>query len=700
MPVKFFTINGILFSLVQDFNNTTIDFVTGKPLSPLSKDYKGVYDNSSIGDFIPFIPGTWSIPFTKVFQKNNNNNTWSEVTWITNSFGRNIIDADAFDNNLYILAHNNGSGIISTKFNTSESIGSSGILLTCSGILENHESFLGTINYNTPLVRFIPDNNGSYTPVPDILPIQYNTAVSNDINGFHEFYIYNHPNGPYVIHDQVEILPDVIPPSSIWPVRGNFSSAVDGYVIQNLGSNYYYRTISLSFLQKPATRPIKPSGYTQSIPVQDRDINNPNFKIPIMKDYSLPLTSTQINNKYIMKDISDKSLSRSSVHFITSITYNKSVYILMQVQNSINIYTVSLNNDYYFKTPSNTAPDIVTNNEVCTPGIQPPWPNMTGVISGYYGAEYANFDVFNPTNMTLALYASYQGTPYTFFYPSGLFTRIDSGNGLSGNFGKALNVVTGSWGSGLWGYGAFTAEYTNPVNVRSDVKFDTKTVCGNGLSYAGIKTNMNMGLISPSGFAFCLDFTPYDTTAHLCTQIDLSSVVSNSSNLYVLGDGDDMFIQKPKSKDYRNNKRYSTHSNLEIGGNLFLPLTCRDQYPVGRLYTFILGFYVDGSIGLVDKEEANNLATPIQLIEKPMGRPQVLYNNGKYVISELKLNDNEKLYVSYSDISSDPIYNKVILNQTQQNSFNTMYNTFGKKTWVIGERDVKIEDNLNVREVQ
>ena len=674
IPVKFISTGSDLYALVQDFTSTTIDVESisistkgTKPQSPFASYYVAAGEGSLYGgnDFIPYVPEKWSIPFTKIIRKNRDNENWQKVDWIDNKFGRNIIDAISYDNNLYIIAHDStGSGIISSKFDASNSF--SETKLTFSGCLENYESFMslpGNIIW-----QFVPDVNGNYISITGV----YSGIVSPDINGYHEIYTYNHPNGPYVIHDQVEVLYDSIAPSSIWPLRGSLDTPVNGYVMTNFNNQYLYRTISLSFLQEPETKSNRiNTPFSQYSPVDDRNVNNPNIKIPLLRDSLQKLTPDILSNKYTMKMLADNSLSRNTCHFITSITHGTRIYIIMQINSSISIYSINTNEDYYFKTPSNTAPLI--GGTIC---YVPP--GLTGIMNG----ATQGFQTYNPTYDDLYFYdPSFGiGAPIATI-TSGHLTKINDSN-ISGDF-SALSTAPGT----------LYCTYQSAVNYRKDVRFNTKTVFGDVVSYAGIKTPLDMPAANPNGNSFYLDFLPYDSTTHLCTQIDLTKVLTNISNIYVLGDGDDLFIQKPKSRNYRYNKRYSTPSPISIGGSLYLPLTCRNNYPIGELYTIVLGFFADGTIGLVDKDNV-----PTQIITRPMGRTQSIYNNGSYVIGSIKLNDSEPVIIDYQTISQDPTYGNLIIDNVTQ-SFSNMYNTFGNKDWIIGEYDITVEDNLNVREI-
>jgi hypothetical protein len=167
---------------------------------------------------------------------------------------------------------------------------------------------------------------------------------------------------------------------------------------------------------------------------------------------------------------------------------------------------------------------------------------------------------------------------------------------------------------------------------------------------------------------------------------------TDPGSVYVLGDGDDLFAQKPTSDKYRNRKRYASHTTLAIGSNLYLPITCRIHHPHGRLYTLILGFFNDGSVGLVD-----NVNIPIQMINKPMGRTQCLYKDGRYILSSIKMSDEAIEYLTYKDIQDDPTWGQS-LKDAAPTSFSMIYNPNAAKKWLIGEYDIKVTDNLNVRE--
>jgi hypothetical protein len=223
------------------------------------------------------------------------------------------------------------------------------------------------------------------------------------------------------------------------------------------------------------------------------------------------------------------------------------------------------------------------------------------------------------------------------------------------------------------------------------------TVCGEGLSYAGTKTNENYMSSSDPAYAvngnqLCFDFVPCEIKNTLIAEINIKDILPViGTNGYILGDGDDLYIQKSPSKDYRKNKRYGSHSTFTIAGNLFLSLTIRANHPNGELYNVILGFFSDESVGFVDEENITKV-----IGEKTTSKLHYTYNNGKYISCYLKMMEDEPISISSSDIKLDTRYTQYMTDYTT--GFSTVYNSFAKKQWVIEEYDIKITDNLNVRE--
>lgn len=579
--VKFLPLDKSFYALVQDFNNASVDYVYSLPTSPYASETDG-------SNFIPYHPGPWSVPITKLYVKDKSSNIWKEDTKYTERYGRNIIDATAHDNNIYLLAHspNNVSGIVSAKYSYN-SPDPTGMLLSFSGNLTLNESLVGP-GMDTTMYEFTTTVDGRY--VKD--GVTYASGVSPDVNGHHEFYLYNHPTGPYVVHDQVEVLYDTIAPSSIYGLHYD-GYPNGGYVMANTGNRYNYRTLSVTFLRQELPRPTRINSiYDKPVAINPLDINNPTIKIPIGKDHPQIIDSRLEVNKYNMKSLAqDKDCTRRNIHFVTSITHNKNIYLLTQVDQTLKIYCVREFGDYIYMTP-----------------------NTKGTTNDY----------------------------------------------------NIPNFVSG-----------------------------VATIFGEGLSYVGIKTNIGYApyLNSDSANVFFLDFVPCELSNTLVTELNINDVIGfNAGSVYILGDGDDLFIQKSRSTKYRNHKRFSTHSSMSIGSTIYVPITVRVNHPTGRLYTFVLGFFNDGSVGLVDNDNV-----PIQIVNKPTGRTQCIYNNGKYVISSIKLTDDAQEYISYRDIKNDPVYGTVLQSAIPQ-VFNTLYNPFAKKKWIIGEYDITVNDNLNVRE--
>ena len=568
IPVRFLALNDSMLMLVQDFNNAIVDFVLNQPNSPYAADQQtNQYGSNSIS----YIPGPWSVPLTRIYQKDKSSETWNVVKNFTEAYGNNIIDAITYDNNLYILCHdpNSTSGIISVKYQAGKYDAPTS--LTCSGTLPLNESFVGSSQRSSTINQFIPTSDGRFTTDGNG---NYTVTTSPNINGFNKFYMYNHPNGPYVVHDTVELLVDTIQANSIYSSRSSWSSGVIGYAVSDTTNKFNYRTLNISFLNKPESRINTVN--TNFIQMPDRDINNPNWKIPLYKDNPNVITSSGSADKYNMKDVANNS-DRSQTHFITSVTLNKVIYLIIQVNQTLQIYSLRNLSDFQFKIPG----------------------------------------------------------------------------GIS-------------------------------------------TVCGTGYSYAGCKYNdnwINKPYSMDTSTAYSMEYIPCTLENLLCTQIDLTKLLPVSTNLYVMGDGDDLFIQNPLSTNYRYNKRYATQSNLVIGGSLYLPLTCRDNHPTGPIYSFMLGFFSDGTISIVDKNDI-----PMQIIQTPLGRVQFAYKDGRFITSALRLEDGEPLTVTYKDIVANPTYGTLIT-KSNPNYFNDMYNAFGEKRWVIGEYDVKINDNLNMREL-
>ena len=580
IAVKFLPLEKQLYALIQDFKDAENDFVVGLPTSPKAGD-------TDHTDFIPYLPGPWSVPFTKLFYKDNVKNTWVEDRKFTEKFGRGIVDAISHDNNLYVFSYdkNNISGVMSYKFSPSDP---SGIALSYSGQLNLFESLVGSNFKNTQLYNFVQESDGSYLRSSSgSLIDEYPTTINNNMNAFNEFYVYNHPFGPYIVRDQVEVLYDKISPSSIYPTTTTIVyGPTQNYVMTNIGQKYLYRTLDVSFLQQESPRPRAAYNSTDTKPqLPPLNVNSPSIKIPIIKDYPKPITTEMLNNKFIMKDISlETGCNRRNIHFITSVTHNKKIYLLVQIDRTLKIYCIRELGEYFMNVPFSNDPSV------------------SGVT----------------------------------------------------------------------------------------------TVFGDGISYAGIRTNYNASqydMTDAYRLPFYLDFIPCEITNTLVTELDIPSVIGfNPGSVYILGDGDDLVIQKSPSTDCHKFKRYSSHTTISVGSNIYLPITCRVNHPTGRLYTFILGFFDDGSVGLVDNSNA-----PIEIVNRPVGRTQCIYREGRWAISSLSMMDGEKEYINYRDIQSDSVWGKTILDVIP-NSFAEIYNPNVKKKWIIGEYDVSINDNLNVRE--
>lgn len=589
---KFLPLNNSLYALVQDFQTATVDFTLNVPSSPNASEYDKT-------NFIPYHPGPWSVPVTRLYYKTTGTNTWREDTKYIERYGNNIIDATAHDNNIYIIAHDrSGSGIISSRHSYDQP-NPTGILLSFSGVLDLKESFVGPGMLDEPLVEFVPTTDGRFIkPLDGPWSGLYEYRTSPDLNGHHEFYLYNHPIGPYVIHDQVELLYNTVPPSSVFAYR-YYGYPTLGYGIKNKGNKYNYRTISVTFLKQEYTRPKRfGTVYDTIIQLPFTDVNTPNIKIPICIDHPEIITDELENNKYSMKSLAQDSKisTRKNIHVITSVTRNKNIFILVQIDQSVRIYCIRDFNDYIFKTNKVSKPD-----------------------DSYF---------------------------------------ID-------------------WSS------------------------NEGTIFGEGLSYAGNKTYTNfipvgecLGVPAFTSNSFFLDFIPCDISNSIFTEFNIRDVIDgNSGPVHIFGDGEDLFVDKPKSTNYRYNKRFATHSTMSIGSNLYVPITCRVNHPHGKLYTFVLGFFADGSVGLVDKNEV-----PIELIGKPMGRSQCVYKDGKYIISATKIADESREYITYREMKNDPVYGQVLLDSVPHDIFTSIYNPFAPKRWIIGEYDVTVNDNLNVRE--
>ena len=576
---KFLPTDQFLYALVQDFDISYKDFTTNKPEAPISNDPE---DLDLDTNFIPYIPGPWSIPVTRLYKKAIDKNTWIEDKNFSQLFGLRLIDAITYDNNLYVIAHNSaGSGIVTSKFNITNNTITE---LSFSGVLKLNESLVGSSERNTTLYEFTPQVDGTF--VRDLTTNEYPYVTSANLNGHHEFYLYNHPFGPYVVHDQVEILYQDIQPSSIYGHRQATSSSVSSYDMKNTSNKYLYRTIGITFLREEYPRQGGyPLSYSTTMQTPYMDLNNPNIKIPIQKDNPIIITTNLEDDKFLLKDKITQSSVRNNTHFVTSITHNKNIYIIVQVDQKLKIYSVKDFSNYFYKTTQKTGP--------------------------------------------------------TYSY-----------------------TVDGA-----------------------------ETIYGDGVSYAGIIANENFIPSGQYGNTVFLDFVPCELSNTLITELDLSIIVGEESTpLYILGDGDDLFITKPKYENYKHNKRFCTHSTMVVGSNVYLPLTCRIKYPTGKLLTFLLGFFSDGSVGLVDN---NNI--PTQIVSKPIGRSQFLYKDGKWIISAMSIVDGQPEYISYEDMKKDPIYGPIILKNTPE-SFGNIFNPNTPKKWIIGEYDIQINDNLNVRE--
>ena len=418
------------------------------------------------------------------------------------------------------------------------------------------------------------------------------------------------------------------------------------------------------------------------------------------------------------------------MYFITSITSNKIIYLLVQVDNYLKIYRISDLNSYHYRTPDmldgSSEKTITGDMSFC--GINTynnylPY-NTSGGASfflDFIPCELSNTLVSEVDISKLLGIQSLPPIPETYASPlidNGSYsvpattlnitppqTLSFVGNGSyspssNGSFSvstPSISITTPSTLSFV-GNGSFSANTTElkisttPVAVITDVGSYNTLAPGEyeyQLSDDGMLQWVN-GVWGPR-FQSGIESAPETGDTISITSLKDDTTLGTAS-IYILGDGDDLFVQKPSSTKYKHNKRYSTHSTMSIGSTVYVPITCRVNHPTGRLFTFVLGFFSDGSVGIVDNDNI-----PIQMVTKPMGRTQFLYKDGKYVMSTMKMVDGEKEFVSYDDLKKDITYGDAIL-KNLPDSFNSIFNTFAKKKWIIGEYDVKVTDNLNVRE--
>lgn len=220
------------------------------------------------------------------------------------------------------------------------------------------------------------------------------------------------------------------------------------------------------------------------------------------------------------------------------------------------------------------------------------------------------------------------------------------------------------------------------------------TIFGKGLSIVGDpieRTKMGDSMLS----SFVI---PYDPSCYLKTRIDLGKYLGiREGKVSLLGDQDDVFLNREDRKDYRLNRRYATASVTVVENRVFIPLSCRTTY--GKIRSLVLILDERGNVYLSGKKLG------MELCSHQIGRAHFSQYYGSLFISALKLavDSNTPEFISVQDILADVSSNSIMLgvsnrNANQNEKFNTIYNYYGNKTLLIGLRDITLEDILNIKE--
>jgi hypothetical protein len=547
-----------LFALVQDFNETLINYTVETPPAPT-----GSFNH------IPHLPMQWGRPRTRIYEKDTQSNSWSQHIPSETEYGRDIIDAITHDDMLYVLSRP-ASGEIACYRHDTETFTKT--ITGYSGALELNESLLYASQSTLSVYEFAISGNGAFEVDSNGDFVKW--KMTDTSNGFHRHYLYNHPRGPYVVHDQVEILRSNIGSSGIYPLpTGYDSSPYSGYFVDYGGiEKYNVRTISVSFVDWK----INPN------------IESPVAKLVLGKDSPTPVGGIE-DDEYKMTDLR-KTAKRDSIRFITSVTNNKAIFILTQEDKKVlNIYRISDFNEYLTKTP----------------------------------------------------------------HPSGHLT-----------------------------VGSPTRE---------------KTTVSDGLSRVGIPRHED----PPDDADDYRFYYEFDGTANysnmLYCSINISESLGLSEPIKVLGDGDDLFIPSPGFDVYTYHRRYSDIGAANINGNLYVPLLCRKNDPIGEMFGLVLIIYRDGVVRIAGKENTTHT------IFRPVGRSHFLKDGTSFVTSSMKMQDDEKTMVSFEDIKEDEIADEIFMGinvtaQSLNERLQRIYNTFGHKQWLIGERKTTSSDIMNIKE--
>lgn len=573
IPVKFLPTSNKLYALVQDFNNTSVNFTSVVPNAPSREDR----------NHIPNLPVNWDIPTTKIISKNAINNEWNEEKTFWNEYGYNLVDATVHSDTLYVLAHKapyvsdaNPTGAI-TCFKYNNTISGVATLYGEEIVLKESiftEAERGSTKYAFQLNNgsYVVDSDGNYSLVSD----------SKILTGYNRFHLYSHPHGPFVVHDHVAPLYNN---PGVSGVTESASFKVDTKGI----SRYNYRIIDFSMVDSSWDHFTQRGIFTDSIDSSQRNkIFRKSTKVPfarivIGKDSDINILHLE-SDSIKMTELANNS-NRYSIRYITSLIHKGKVYPIIQ--------------------------------------------KSTGELDIYKISDFNSFVVHAKT---------------------------------------------------------YSSTYNGPI--QDDITF------GEGSSFVGFPNNWEFISSKSTNYNYST-YADYDNLFH--TKVDIRKSLGLSSNVYVLGEEDDVFIQKDlNDRNYRHAKNYSTFQSVVIGNTLYCPLLCRLDHPNGELFNVILSIGYDGTVKLVGNSQ------PINISPKPVGRAVFLQDKHNIIFSQIDLEKNEPSFVGIEDIKANTIYNDLfeginITDQSLNDRLNRIYNIFGKKRWFIGEYTLKVKDILNTR---
>jgi len=358
---KFIPTSNGLYALAQDFSNGVNQNTESQ-----------LFDETT--QYIPTLAEVWSVPHPTLLIKDDD--AWKSDD-INSFYGIDMIDCVSYNNNLYILSHINGSGVMCYKHDLNEP--NNQIETGYVADMDLNE-YLNDTTYITSQGKFVVDSSGNYI------------VTNRDVNtGYHKFYMYNKNDGPYIIHDHIELLYTGIGSSEVG-VNNTLNSSgniTQTYDVDVNGKNLYnYRVIDVSY-------------------ADTGDVSNVPFAKIIVEKDSVMLHSININNTQYMRSLGDLSNKRKTTKFITSVTSDDNIFILMQTQSTtktmLNIYKISCDYLYHNKTPDGDKTTfggysrVGIDTDSTTVGTYQ-YIDFTG-IGDYSNYLYSSIDITNALNI-------------------------------------------------------------------------------------------------------------------------------------------------------------------------------------------------------------------------------------------------------------------------------------------------------------